>query len=174
VVVSIKYVLVMLRVSNGGEGGVLALSALLGNATRNWRLWQPVAAAGMLGAALFFGDGLLTPAISVLSAVEGVAVAQPNLQAFVVPLTVAILIALFIAQSKGTGAGGRVFGPIIIVWFLALGILGAVHIVAAPMVIQALNPLHALQFFAANGWQGFVTPLAVVLAVDGGGAQDAG
>src|SRR4029453_18267671 len=106
VVVSIKYVLVMLSVSNGGEGGVLALSALLGNATRNWRLWQPVAAAGMLGAALFFGDGLLTPAISVLSAVEGVAVAQPNLQAFVVPLTVAILIGLFLAQSKGTGAVG--------------------------------------------------------------------
>jgi KUP system potassium uptake protein len=166
VVVSIKYVLVMLRVSNGGEGGVLALSALLGNATRNWRLWQPVAAAGMLGAALFFGDGLLTPAISVLSAVEGVAVAQPNLQAFVVPLTVGILIALFIAQSKGTGAVGRVFGPIIIVWFLALGILGAFHIFAAPMVLQALDPLHALRFFAANGWQGFVTLSAVFLAVN--------
>jgi KUP system potassium uptake protein len=170
VVVSIKYVLVMLRVSNGGEGGVLALSALLGNATRNWRLWQPVAAAGMLGAALFFGDGLLTPAISVLSAVEGVAVAQPNLQAFVVPLTVVILIALFVAQSKGTGAVGRVFGPIIIVWFLALGILGAVHIFAAPLVLEALNPLHALQFFAVNGWQGFVTLSAVFLAVTGGEA----
>jgi KUP system potassium uptake protein len=170
VVVSIKYVLVMLRVSNGGEGGVLALSALLGNATRNWRLWQPVAAAGMLGAALFFGDGLLTPAISVLSAVEGVAVAQPNLQAFVVPMTVAILITLFIAQSKGTGAVGRVFGPIIIVWFLALGILGVAHIFAAPSVLQALNPLHAVKFFAANGWQGFVTLSAVFLAVTGGEA----
>jgi KUP system potassium uptake protein len=170
VVVSIKYVLVMLRVSNGGEGGVLALSALLGNATRNWRLWQPVVAAGMLGAALFFGDGLLTPAISVLSAVEGVAVAQPNLQPFVVPATVVILVALFIAQSKGTGAVGRVFGPVIIVWFLVLGILGAAHIFAAPMVLQALNPLHALRFFAANGWQGFVTLSAVFLAVTGGEA----
>jgi KUP system potassium uptake protein len=170
VVVSIKYVLVMLRVSNGGEGGVLALSALLGNATRNWRLWQPVAAAGMLGAALFFGDGLLTPAISVLSAVEGVALAQPSLQTFVVPLSVAILIALFVAQSKGTGAVGRVFGPIIIVWFLALGVLGVLHIFAAPAVLQALNPLHALRFFAANGWQGFVTLSAVFLAVTGGEA----
>ncbi|HXS92688.1 MAG TPA: potassium transporter Kup [Steroidobacteraceae bacterium] len=170
VVVSIKYVLVMLRVNNRGEGGVLALSALLGNATRNWRLWQPVVAAGMLGAALFFGDGLLTPAISVLSAVEGVVVAQPNLHPFVVPLTVGILVALFIAQSKGTGAVGRVFGPIIIVWFLALGVLGAVHIFAAPSVLLALNPLHALQFFAANGWQGFVTLSAVFLAVTGGEA----
>jgi KUP system potassium uptake protein len=170
VVVSIKYVLVMLRVSNGGEGGVLALSALLGNATRNWRLWQPVVAAGMLGAALFFGDGLLTPAISVLSAVEGVAIAQPNLQPFVVPSTVAILVVLFIAQSKGTGAVGRVFGPVIIVWFLVLGVLGAVEIFAAPKVLQALNPLHALRFFAANGWQGFVTLSAVFLAVTGGEA----
>src|SRR4030095_12662429 len=170
VVVSIKHVLVRLRVSNGGEGGVLALSALLGNATRNWRLWEPGAAAGMLGAALFFGDGLLTPAISVLSAVEGVAVAQSNLQPFVVPLTVGILVALFAAQSKGTGAVGRVFGPIIIVWFLALGVLGAVHIFAAPSVLLALNPLHALEFFAANGWQGFVTLSAVFLAVTGGEA----
>ena len=170
VVVSIKYVLVMLRVDNRGEGGVLALSALLGNATRNWRLWQPVAAAGMLGAALFFGDGLLTPAISVLSAVEGVAVAQPDLQQFVVPLTVGILIALFAVQSKGTGAVGRVFGPIITVWFLVLGALGTVQIFHAPSVLEALNPWHAVQFFAANGWQGFVTLSAVFLAVTGGEA----
>jgi KUP system potassium uptake protein len=170
VVISIKYVVLMLRVDNRGEGGVLALSALLGNATRNWRFWQPVAVAGMLGAALFFGDGVLTPAISVLSAVEGVAVASPGLQQFVVPLTVAILIALFAVQRKGTGAVGRVFGPIIIAWFVALGALGLVHIVQVPVVLAALDPLHALRFLTTNGWPAFVTLSAVFLAVTGGEA----
>ena len=170
VVISIKYVVLMLRVDNRGEGGVLALSALLGNATRNWRFWQPVAVAGMLGAALFFGDGVLTPAISVLSAVEGVAVASPRLQQFVVPLTVAILIALFAVQRKGTGAVGRVFGPIIIAWFVALGVLGLVHIVQVPAVLAALDPLHALRFLTTNRWPAFVTLSAVFLAVTGGEA----
>ena len=170
VVISIKYVVLTLRVDNRGEGGVLALSALLGNATRNWRFWQPVAVAGMLGAALFFGDGVLTPAISVLSAVEGVAVASPGLQQFVVPLTVAILIALFAVQRKGTGAVGRVFGPIIIAWFVALGVLGLVHIVQVPAVLAALDPLHALRFLTTNRWPAFVTLSAVFLAVTGGEA----
>jgi KUP system potassium uptake protein len=169
-VVSIKYVMLMLRVDNRGEGGVLALSALLGNSTRNWKLWQPVAVAGMLGAALFFGDGVLTPAISVLSAVEGVAVASPGLQQFVVPLTLAILVALFAVQRKGTGAVGRVFGPIIIVWFVTIGVLGLVHVAGTPAVLAALNPLHAVRFFATNGWAAFVTLSAVFLAVTGGEA----
>jgi KUP system potassium uptake protein len=169
-VVSIKYVMLMLRVDNRGEGGVLALSALLGNSTRNWKLWQPVAVAGMLGAALFFGDGVLTPAISVLSAVEGVAVASPGLQQFVVPLTLAILLALFAVQSKGTGAMGRVFGPIIITWFVTIAVLGIVQIAGTPAVLAALNPLHAVRFFATNGWAAFVTLSAVFLAVTGGEA----
>jgi KUP system potassium uptake protein len=170
VVISIKYVLLMLRADNRGEGGVLALSTLVGNATRNWKLWQPIAAAGLLGAALFFGDGILTPAISVLSAVEGVAVAEPDLQEFVVPVTLGILALLFAAQRKGTGTVGRVFGPIIIVWFLTLGILGLVHIAGAPEIIGALNPIYAVRFFAQNGWLGFVTLSAVFLAVTGGEA----
>ena len=170
VVISIKYVLLMLRADNRGEGGVLALSTLLGNATRNWKLWQPVAAAGLLGAALFFGDGILTPAISVLSAVEGVAVAEPELQRYVVPLTLGILAVLFAVQRKGTGAVGRVFGPVIVVWFLTLGVLGLARIAGTPEILSALNPSYAAKFFAANGWQGFVTLSAVFLAVTGGEA----
>jgi KUP system potassium uptake protein len=170
IVISVKYVLLMLRADNRGEGGVLALSTLLGNATRNWRLWEPVAAAGLLGAALFFGDGILTPAISVLSAVEGLVVVKAELADYVVPVTLIILTALFAVQSKGTGAVGRLFGPVIIVWFLVLALLGLTHIVTAPAVLAALNPVYAANFFAANGWQGFTTLSAVFLAVTGGEA----
>jgi KUP system potassium uptake protein len=170
VVISLKYVLLMLRADNRGEGGVLALSTLLGSATRNWRLWEPVAAAGLLGAALFFGDGILTPAISVLSAVEGVAVAKPELEHFVVPLTLVILILLFAVQRKGTGTVGRWFGPVIILWFFTLGALGLAHILTAPGILAALNPMYAVQFFVNNGWQGFTTLSAVFLAVTGGEA----
>jgi len=170
VVISIKYVLLMLRADNRGEGGVLALSTLLGNATRNWRLWEPVAAAGLLGAALFFGDGVLTPAISVLSAVEGLVVLNAQLHDYVVPVTLAILTGLFAVQRHGTGAVGRLFGPVIIVWFLVLGLLGLAHIVRAPEVLAALNPLYAANFFVENGWQGFRTLSAVFLAVTGGEA----
>ena len=170
IVISIKYVLLMLRADNRGEGGVLALSVLVGNATRNWKLWQPIAAAGVLGAALFFGDGILTPAISVLSAVEGLSIVEPTLQRYVVPVTLGILIALFMVQKKGTGAVGRIFGPIIIVWFVALGALGIAQIAQTPQVLLALNPVYALQFFAANAHQGFITLSAVFLAVTGGEA----
>jgi KUP system potassium uptake protein len=170
VVISIKYVLLMLRADHRGEGGVLVLSTLVGNATHHWQLWRPLAAAGLIGASLFFGDGVLTPAISVLSAVEGLVIAQPGLQPYVVPLTLAVLVLLFVAQRKGTGAVGRIFGPIIIIWFATIGMLGLTHIVARPEIIGALNPLHALRFFANNGWVGFVTLSAVFLAVTGGEA----
>ena len=170
VVISVKYVLLMLKADNRGEGGVLALSTLLGNATRNWKLWEPVAAAGLLGAALFFGDGILTPAISVLSAVEGVAVGRRELEHYIVPLTLVILTVLFAVQKKGTGAMGRLFGPVIIVWFVALAILGLIQIVRVPQVLAALNPVYALRFFAENGWAGFTTLSAVFLAVTGGEA----
>ncbi len=169
-VVSLKYVVVMLRADNRGEGGVLALSTLVGNATRNWKLWTPVSALGVLGAALFFGDGMLTPAISVLSAVEGLSVAAPHLDALVLPITVGILVALFAVQKSGTEKVGRIFGPIIIVWFAVLGGLGLAHIWQAPQVLSALNPLHAAQFFAANGLQGFLVLSAVFLCVTGGEA----
>lgn len=170
IVITLKYVVLMLRADNHGEGGVLALSTLLGNATRNWRLWQPVAAAGILGAALFFGDGILTPAISVLSAVEGLTVVEPQLQQFVVPLTLAILTVLFAVQRRGTGAVGRVFGPIIIAWFMTLGVLGLIHTLKVPSIVYALNPVYAFQFFVENGWAGFITLSAVFLAVTGGEA----
>jgi KUP system potassium uptake protein len=169
-VVSVKYVYVMLRADNRGEGGVLALSTLVGSATRNWKLWTPVSALGVLGAALFFGDGMLTPAVSVLSAVEGLGVAAPHLHALVLPITVGILIGLFAVQKSGTEKVGRVFGPIIIAWFLVLAALGLVQIWQAPEVLSALNPLHAARFFAANGIQGFLVLSAVFLCVTGGEA----
>lgn len=168
--VTIKYVIVMLRADNQGEGGVLSLSTLVSSALRNSRLWAPVTAIGILGAALFFGDGILTPAISVLSAVEGVSVASPQLEHLVMPTTVLILAVLFSAQRKGTERVGRVFGPIILVWFITIGLLGLVQILAVPHVLTALNPLRAVEFFSANGVRGFVVLSAVFLVVTGGEA----
>lgn len=168
--VTIKYVTVMLRADNQGEGGVLSLSSLVAGAIRNWRWWDPVAAVGILGAALFFGDGLLTPAISVLSAVEGLSVAAPQFEHFVVPITVVILSVLFAVQRKGTERVGRIFGPIIVIWFVTLGVLGVIQIMDAPHVLTALNPLAAVRFFLDNGMQGFVVLSAVFLVVTGGEA----
>ncbi len=169
-VISIKYVLLMLRVDNRGEGGVLALSTLVAHETRNWRLWSPVAAIGLIGAALFFGDGLLTPAVSVLSAVEGLGVLRAGLDRYVVPITVVILIVLFSVQKHGTGAVGRVFGPIIILWFVTLATLGMIEVARHPEILPALNPVHAIGFFIDNRWQGFLTLSAVFLVVTGGEA----
>lgn len=170
VTVTIKYVVVMLRADNQGEGGVLSLSSLAAGAIRHSRLWSPIAAMGILGAALFFGDGILTPAISVLSAVEGVTVAAPQLEHMVVPATVIILAALFAVQKKGTERVGRVFGPIIVVWFVALALLGVVQIVKVPHVLMALNPLSAIDFIGHNGLQSFLVLSAVFLVVTGGEA----
>lgn len=168
--VTIKYVIVMLRADNQGEGGVLSLSALVGSSARSWKLWGPVSAIGIIGAALFFGDGILTPAISVLSAVEGVTVAAPQLERLVVPVTLLILAVLFAVQRKGTERVGRVFGPIIVVWFVTLAALGLIQIVKTPHVLSALNPLSAIDFFAENGAKGFVVLSAVFLVVTGGEA----
>jgi KUP system potassium uptake protein len=169
-VISLKYVAIMLRADNRGEGGVLALSTLVANSTRNWKLWRPVALVGVLGAALFFGDGMLTPAISVLSAVEGLEVVAPRLQSWVLPITIVILLALFAAQKKGTEKVGRIFGPIIIVWFISLGVLGLKQILTNPQVLLALNPMYAMRLFAANGVSGFLVLSAVFLVVTGGEA----
>jgi KUP system potassium uptake protein len=170
VTVSLKYVVVMLRADNQGEGGVLSLSSLTSGAIRDSRWWGPITAVGILGAALFFGDGMLTPAISVLSAVEGVTVAAPELEHLVVPATVVILAVLFAVQRKGTERVGRVFGPIIVLWFMTLGVLGLVQIVKVPEVLQALNPLVAVELFASNGLKGFIVLSAVFLVVTGGEA----
>jgi len=169
-VISIKYLGVVLRADNRGEGGVLALSTLVSTASTNWKVWAPVSAVGLFGAALFFGDGFVTPAISVLSAMEGLTVATPRLERFVLPGAVLILTALFLMQRHGTGAMGRMFGPITLIWFLTLAVLGVSHIAQSPNVIFAINPVYAIRFFIDNGVAGFVTLSAVFLAVTGGEA----
>jgi KUP system potassium uptake protein len=169
-VISIKYVGIVLRADNRGEGGVLALSTLLSSASTNWRLWAPVSAVGLFGAALFFGDGFVTPAISVLSAMEGLTVATPKLERFVLPGAVLILTCLFLMQRHGTGAMGRLFGPITLVWFLTLAGLGLRWVITAPGVMLAINPLYAVEFFINNGSAGFITLASVFLAVTGGEA----
>jgi KUP system potassium uptake protein len=169
-VISVKYVVIILRADNKGEGGVLALSTLLSSATRDWRLWGPIAAMGLFGAALFFGDGFITPAISVLSAMEGLTVATPRLESFVLPGAILILTALFFAQRRGTGEMGRLFGPITLVWFITLALLGLASLIERPEVLLAVNPLYAVEFFAHNGFAGFVILSSVFLAVTGGEA----
>src|SRR5713226_8182797 len=149
-IVSLKYVTMMLRFDNRGEGGILALLALASRATRDRpRLGWTIATAGIFGASLFYGDALLTPAISVLSAVEGISIATPALDKWVVPVTVGVLIGLFSIQSRGTGAIGKLFGPCMVVWFIALAVLGGVSIAQTPSVLVSLDPRHALGF----AWQ---------------------
>lgn len=169
-IISIKYVAIVLRADNRGEGGVLALSALLSSESSNWKLWAPISAVGLFGAALFFGDGFITPAISVLSAMEGLRIATPSLAHFVLPGAVLILTALFFAQRRGTGAMGRLFGPVTLLWFLMLALLGVRWLIAQPGVLLAINPLYAVRFFVDNGVAGFVTLASVFLAVTGGEA----
>jgi KUP system potassium uptake protein len=165
-VVTIKYVIVLMRADNRGEGGILALMVLALRATlrghNRWVLW-----AGLFGAALFYGDGVLTPAISVLSAVEGLEVKTPALVPYVIPLTLALLVVLFVAQRRGTGRVGGLFGPIIIVWFTVIGLLGLREIARHPMIIWALNPLYGIDLIRQDPAAGFVLLGAVVLAVTG-------
>ncbi|HJV54001.1 MAG TPA: potassium transporter Kup [Noviherbaspirillum sp.] len=168
IIVSLKYVALILRADNRGEGGIMALMALaLSSVTPKSRWYQPVLFAGLVGAALFFGDGVITPAISVLSAMEGLEVATPVLQPYVVPLTVAVLVGLYMAQHHGTGGIGKWFGPIVLVWFLALASMGVVNIARNPAILAAINPLHALDFLMRNSWIAFVALGAVVLAFTG-------
>jgi KUP system potassium uptake protein len=169
-IISVKYVAIVLRADNRGEGGVLALSTLLSSASSNWRLWGPVSAVGVFGAALFFGDGFITPAISVLSAMEGLSVATTQLSRFVLPGALIILTLLFMSQRHGTGVMGRLFGPVMLAWFLTLGLLGLRWVITAPRVVLALNPLHAVEFFVHNGVAGFVVLASVFLSVTGGEA----
>ena len=161
VVVSVKYALLILRADNHGEGGVVAMLALLGARDAAPRTRKAaLLILGLVGAALLYGDGAITPAISVLSAVEGLKTDAPWLAPAVLPITVAILVGLFMAQSRGTGTIGRIFGPVMLVWFAALALLGIVHIVAQPVVLTALSPWPALAFV-------FHAPLAVTFAVLG-------
>ena len=163
-IVTLKYVLFLLRVDNHGEGGTLALMALAQRAVKRSGV---VILLGIVAAALFYGDAVITPALSVLSAVEGIEVVAPNLQGFVVPLSIAILIVLFLVQSRGTAAVAAFFGPIMVVWFLVIGFLGIVHIAADPGVLLALSPTYGISFLAAHGIISLLTLGAVFLAVTG-------
>jgi KUP system potassium uptake protein len=167
-VVSLKYVTIVLRFDNGGEGGILALLALAARLTRTRpRLVWTVATLGVFGASLFYGDAILTPAISVLSAVEGISVATPAFERWIVPLTIGILVGLFAIQSRGTGAVGRLFGPITVLWFVALAALGAESILRTPAVLAALDPRHALGFAVHAPRLSFLVLGAVFLAITG-------
>jgi KUP system potassium uptake protein len=166
-VVTAKYVLILLRADNKGEGGTLSLMALAQRALGSGRAQAVVLVLGMIAAALFYGDALITPAISVLSAVEGLEVAAPQLQTYVVPLTVIILITLFAVQSHGTAGIATFFGPVMTLWFVAIGAAGLVHIADDPGVLAAFNPAYAASFLAGHGFIGLVTLGAVFLAVTG-------
>ncbi len=170
-VISIKYLVFIMRADNRGEGGILALMALVRSEKRvkSKREWLLVA-LGLFGAALLYGDGMLTPAISVLSAVEGLEVATTFFQPYVVPITIAILILLFVIQRRGTAGVGAVFGPITLLWFAVLAVLGVEGILRNPAVLRAVNPLHGLSFFARNGVQGFLVLGGVTLVITGGEA----
>ena len=168
IVVTAKYVLLLLRADNNGEGGTLSLMAL-GQRALGRRSW-PLLALGVVGASMFIGDSMITPAISVLSAVEGLKLAAPALEHYVVPLTVVILVVLFSVQSSGTARVATAFGPVMVVWFATLTVLGLVHISDDPSVLAAINPWYAVEFMLSHGTVGLVTLGAVFLAVTGGEA----
>jgi len=172
-VVSVKYLIFILRADNRGEGGVLALLALIMQQQRrdqDKNLKQVIIVLGLIGAALLYGDGVITPAISVLGAMEGLEVITPRLKIVIVPLTLVILLSLFLVQKKGTHKVGRVFGPVMMIWFLTIAALGVYEIVLAPEILAAVNPWYAIQFFVTHGRQAFVLLGAVVLVVTGGEA----
>ncbi|MGO4328425.1 potassium transporter Kup [Cupriavidus sp. 2TAF22] len=168
IVVSIKYVMFVMRADNDGEGGVLALMALaLRTAAPRSRTAKMLMMLGIFGACMFYGDAVITPAISVLSAVEGLEIAAPGLSHFVIPITLVILVALFMIQRSGTSAVGKLFGPIMIVWFLALGALGLYNLVGVPSVLLAVNPLYGVRFLTEHSLQAFVVLGSVFLVLTG-------
>ncbi|HTH16199.1 MAG TPA: KUP/HAK/KT family potassium transporter, partial [Magnetospirillum sp.] len=171
IVVTLKYVLFVMRADNRGEGGILALLALAMHSSHaDKRRMGPVMVLGLFGAALFFGDGIITPAISVLSAVEGLEIASPQFTHYVEPITLAVLAVLFVVQSHGTTRIGAVFGPIMVLWFAALAAFGVAEIAQEPAILAALNPLHGIRFMATHGVHAFMVLGSVVLAVTGGEA----
>lgn len=168
--ITVKYLTLVLRADNRGEGGILALMALVLRDTReqNSKRARVVVALGLFGAALLYGDGLITPAISVLSAVEGLEVAAPTLSHYVVPIALAILVGLFWFQQHGTQKIGAVFGPIMAIWFITMAVLGLPHIIATPGVLAAINPMYAIQFFMEHRFHAFVTMGTIFLCITGG------
>ena len=174
IIIAIKYVLLVLRADNHGEGGILALTALVAphetSPTAKRVRTGVLVLLGLFGTALLFGDGMITPAISVLSAVEGFELVSPGLDSFVVPLAVAILLALFAIQRFGTGTVGRLFGPVMVVWFATMAVLGAVSLARTPEILQAVNPVNAVRYFTTNTTKGFLSMGSLFLVVTGGEA----
>jgi KUP system potassium uptake protein len=170
-VVTIKYVVLMLRADNNGEGGILALLALVTTNTQRYpRLRGGLILLGIVGAAMLYADAMITPAISVLSAVEGLEAVTPELKPVVVPISVMILVGLFMIQYQGTAWIGKLFGPVMLLWFSAIGLLGALSIAETPAVLAALDPAHAAEFFMTNGFAGFALLGMVILVITGGEA----
>ena len=168
IVVSLKYVTLVLRADNRGEGGIMALMALALSSIPKLSRWQwPLMLLGLFGTTLFFGESIITPAISVLSAIEGLEVATPGLSSYIVPITIVVLIGLYALQSHGTAGIGKWFGPIMILWFSALALMGIVNIFHAPQILWALNPWHAIYFMTHHGFVAVIALGAVVLAFTG-------
>jgi len=168
IIVSLKYVILVLRAHNRGEGGIMALMALATSSIPRTSKWSfPLLAIGVIGATMFYGDSVITPAISVLGAIEGIEVAAPGMSQYVVPLAVVVLVALYSVQRHGTAGIGRFFGPVMAVWFLVLAAMGIVNIIEAPVILNALNPWHALHFMLANKMLAFIALGAVLLAITG-------
>lgn len=171
IVISLKYVVFIMRADNKGEGGIMALMSLVfQKAQISDRLRYSLLLLGLVGASLFYGDGIITPAISVLSAVEGLEVLKPALHPYIIPIALAVLIVLFRSQQHGTEKVGGLFGPIMIVWFICLASFGVKSLLQTPRVLEALNPINAVDFFMRNGWHGALVLGAVVLSVTGGEA----
>ena len=169
-VISIKYIAIVMRADNHGEGGILALTALLPARDGSGPGWPMLVLMGIFGAALLYGDGMITPAITVLGAVEGLKIATPLFEPYVVPIAVAILIVVFAIQKQGTHRVGGLFGPVMVLWFVVIAALGISWMVEHPIVLTAVDPRHAIAFFGDHGWHGFAVLGAVFLVVTGGEA----
>jgi KUP system potassium uptake protein len=169
ITLSVKYCLLVMRADNHGEGGILALMSAIGANRIRGRRWA-MGLIGLMGAALIYGDGIITPAISVLSALEGLNIAAPHLGTYVLPLTVVILLALFLIQQFGTGSIGFAFGPVMLLWFLTIATLGIANLLHHPAVLEAINPAYAVRLFVHDGWNAFLILGGVFLCVTGGEA----
>ncbi len=169
-VISVKYIAIVMRADNHGEGGILALTALLPAGARNVSRWPVLVLMGLFGAALLYGDGMITPAITVLGAIEGLMVATPMVAPYVVPITVVILVGVFAIQKQGTHRVGGLFGPVMVLWFIVLAVLGVYWLRMQPVVLTAIDPRHAVTFFVTHRLHGFTVLGAVFLVVTGGEA----
>jgi KUP system potassium uptake protein len=169
-VISVKYIAIVMRADNQGEGGILALTALLPAPAENRGVRMALILMGIFGASLLYGDGMITPAITVLGAIEGLKVATPLFEPYIVPVAVVILVAVFAIQRHGTHRVGRMFGPIMVLWFVSIALVGIAWMLEHPVVLTAVNPRHAFTFFREHGWHGFAVLGAVFLVVTGGEA----